>query len=110
MSNPHVIDGEVCRDASRPCAKRVSSVESSSRFVNAPKGFNRQIFRHRRVANDPYNPGVHFSLEMPEQLLERVHVSLFEAFEELHFALRLYLRVKSTPHYIFLFMLIAKHY
>jgi len=35
---------------------------------------------------------------------------LFEAFEELHFALRLYLRVKSTPHYIFLFMLIAKHY
>ena len=52
--------------------------------ISAPKGLNREVFRHGSVADEPHDPAVDLTLELPEERLESFDFAVSEPLQQLH--------------------------
>jgi hypothetical protein len=73
-----VIERSVGSDPSRPCPKAARGIEAGVRAMDAPEGFDGEVFGGSRIANDANDPTVDLALMRAEQRLEGVEVAVTE--------------------------------
>src|SRR5215471_2050713 len=79
-----MIDRGVGCDPPRPRPETARRIEASVRAINPPERLDGQVFRQRRISDDPYNPTVHFSLVLPKQSFEGFEFAARELLEQFH--------------------------
>ena len=73
-----VIECSVGSDTSRPCPEAARGVEAGVRAMDAPEGFDREVFGGSRVADDANDPTLNLTLMPTEQRLKGVEVAVTE--------------------------------
>ena len=73
-----VIERGVGGDASRPWSEASRGVETGVRAMDAPEGFDGEVFGGIRVADDANDPTVNLTLMPAKQRLEGVEVAVTE--------------------------------
>jgi hypothetical protein len=80
-----------------PSAEAPRWVKVGSTAIRPPECFDKNVFGAARIANNPHDPPINLSLELPKKRFKGVLIALREPFEE--FAIQF---VRHRPHYALL--------
>ena len=73
-----MIECSVGGDASRPGFEAECRVEAGMHAVDAPEGFDGEVFSRAGVADDADDPAIDLTLVQPEQRLKGVEIAVRE--------------------------------
>ena len=77
-----IVHGQIRCDSPSPGSEFAIRVIASMGPVDLPEGFDRQVFRRRRIANDPHDPTENLSLKLAEQHFEGFDFSRSKLLED----------------------------